>query len=396
MLSTRVSLSPSPYASTRAAMAAFAAMVRAILPRCHLGAECIRWCWKSRPCFGGSLPDFMDLKSAFSAPSTCMVLDGIEASFCRLPARESSLAATTLPSTADRLGASSPSRSSRCDSSERRASCMPTSWPASSCAMARLPSDMSPPLLLRATSSSICAFSSGKPASRNDCADRSERLPHPATRAYPATLSTRFSSSGKCSPYHSRSREPRALEALSISSSAPMAWTACRSALPDISATRADESESAKSRRRAAASRSSEARPASTMMDILEACTRSASAAGMCVASIPFDWSMARSAPSLTSKPAFMPSRCLTSSLGAPSPRLTARYCPAGSEKPNAFAGRPSSSSTMPSSVSTTECMDRARRGATKKGSRWSSFWRRAAKPESGPEKGRSGTGGRA
>ena len=357
--STSVSLSPSPYTSTRAAMAAFAAIVRAILPRCHRGAECMRLCWNSRPCFGGSEPDFTDLKSAFSAPSTCMVLDGIDASFCRLPARESRRAATALPNIADRLGASSSSPSLRCDSSERRSSCIDSSWPASARAIARLPSEIAPPLLLRETTSSISAFSSGNPASWNEARVRPSRLPCSTTRAYPGMLSTRFSNSGKCSPYHSRRREPRVLDALSISSSAPIAWITCRSGLPEISATRADDNDTAKSRRRAEAARSSEAKPASTIMGIFDACMRSDSSSGMGVVSMPLERSIDKSPASLTRYPTCSPSMWRISSLGAPSPRRAARYWPAGSENANDFETRPSSSSNIPSSVSTAERMAR-------------------------------------
>ena len=60
------------------------------------------------PCFGGLAPVFSVLNSAFSAPSTCSVLDGIFAIFSSPPAIEMSFAERTAPSTEVMFGATSP------------------------------------------------------------------------------------------------------------------------------------------------------------------------------------------------------------------------------------------------------------------------------------------------
>ena len=99
---------PSLYTSTRAAMTAFAAIARAILPRCHRGAACTRGCWNSSPCFGGSEPVFSERNRARSAPRTCIVLAGSDAIFFMLPILASILALRAVPSIAARLGATAP------------------------------------------------------------------------------------------------------------------------------------------------------------------------------------------------------------------------------------------------------------------------------------------------
>jgi len=60
------------------------------------------------PCLGGLAPVFSVLNSAFSAPSTCSVLDGIFAIFSSPPAIEMSFAERTAPSTEVMFGATSP------------------------------------------------------------------------------------------------------------------------------------------------------------------------------------------------------------------------------------------------------------------------------------------------
>ena len=75
------------------------------------------------PCFGGCEPVFKDLNNAFSAPSTWMVLAGIEDNFLRLPACAKILAPTDAPSIAERLGAISFICVSTCSSKFFRRSC---------------------------------------------------------------------------------------------------------------------------------------------------------------------------------------------------------------------------------------------------------------------------------
>src|SRR6266852_4401971 len=60
------------------------------------------------PCLGGLSPVFIVLNSAFSAPRTWSVLEGIFATFSSPPAMEMSLAERTAPRTEVMLGATSP------------------------------------------------------------------------------------------------------------------------------------------------------------------------------------------------------------------------------------------------------------------------------------------------
>jgi hypothetical protein len=89
----------------RAAMAILFARVLAIFPLCHFGAMCTASCWKSMPCFGGLEPVLMALNSAFSAPSTWMVLAGSLAILSSPPALAMSLAPIVAPATCVMLGA---------------------------------------------------------------------------------------------------------------------------------------------------------------------------------------------------------------------------------------------------------------------------------------------------
>lgn len=57
------------------------------------------------PCFGGFPPSFLYLKSAFSAPSICMVEAGSVARCCRPPALAMSRAPISGPTSAVMLGA---------------------------------------------------------------------------------------------------------------------------------------------------------------------------------------------------------------------------------------------------------------------------------------------------
>ena len=123
---------------------------------------------------------------------------------------------------------------------------------------------MSPPLLFSDTTESISTFSGGNPASSMISAVRSPLPPAAAIRAYPLMLSTVFSSSGKCSPYHSLTLAPLMLMSRSISSSAPIAWIICRSALSDVCAIFRDDSCTAKSLSLSMASPGFCAKPAST------------------------------------------------------------------------------------------------------------------------------------
>src|SRR3989339_1802857 len=93
------------YRSALAAMHILDASARAMAPRCHAGAVWTSMCWNRMPCFGGLLPFLRCLNMAFSAPRSCTVLDGIDASLLRLPACMINLAPTTGPAMADMLGA---------------------------------------------------------------------------------------------------------------------------------------------------------------------------------------------------------------------------------------------------------------------------------------------------
>ncbi len=130
------------------------------------------------------------------------------------------------------------------------------------CTLPRLSSVMPPPLLFEAAISIIPVFSLGNPASENDSAVRTSRLPANTMRAYPSMLSTIFSSSGKCSPYHSFILELSAFATLSISSSELTACIMCRSALLDISVTLDEDSPMANILSFSMASLESDARPA--------------------------------------------------------------------------------------------------------------------------------------
>jgi len=89
-------------------MASFPATALAIFPRSHLGDWWIGAYWKMTPCLGGLAPVFNVLNSAFSAPRTWSVLEGIFATFSSPPAMEMSLAERTAPRTEVMFGATSP------------------------------------------------------------------------------------------------------------------------------------------------------------------------------------------------------------------------------------------------------------------------------------------------
>ena len=170
-------LIPSPYTSTLAAMTAFAAIALAIFPLCHLGAAWTIACWNNNPCFGGWAPVFNDLKSAFSAPITWMVLAGIDANFFRLPALPNILAPTAAPRIAERFGAIVSISNSTWSSNFFRKSWKSKICFAMDCTIDKLTSEISPPLLFDASKEIISAFDSGNPASSYTFFVNDSRLP---------------------------------------------------------------------------------------------------------------------------------------------------------------------------------------------------------------------------
>ena len=284
-------------------MTAFAATARAILPLCHLGAACTIACWNNNPCFGGWDPVFNALNNAFSAPNTCIVLAGIDAIFLRLPALPKILAPTALPSIAERFGAISTISDSTCSSSFLR-----NSWKSKICfaidwTIAKLISDMSPPLLFDKINDNISTFDSGKPASSKTCFDNDSRLPAITICAYPLILSIMLSSSGKCNPYHSLSLELNPFAILSISSNELIAWIICKSGLCDTSVTFDDENPKANSLNFPNVSWRFDANPESTIICGFVVCTFSNSSKFIIWQSIENFFKIASNDSSLTETP---------------------------------------------------------------------------------------------
>ena len=145
------------------------------------------------------------------------------ASFFKLPALARILAPTVAPRTAVTFGAIVFIVASTSSSSLTRNPYRLSTWRASSCTTPRFSSVMLPPLLLDAAARIISTFSGGNPASSTVSAARSCLRPARAMRVYPFMLSTAFSNSGKCRPYHSLTLAPFTLMSRSISSRAPIA-----------------------------------------------------------------------------------------------------------------------------------------------------------------------------
>jgi len=80
------------------------AKVRATFPRTHWGDRITHGWAKRKPCFGGGEPVLRWAKKAFSAPSTCTVLEGNFAKRSRPPAPTQRRAASMGPIRVLRLG----------------------------------------------------------------------------------------------------------------------------------------------------------------------------------------------------------------------------------------------------------------------------------------------------
>ena len=281
-------------------MTAFAATALAIFPLCHLGAEWTIACWNNNPCFGGWEPVFNDLNNAFSAPKTCIVLAGSDANLLRLPALPKILAPTALPSIAVRFGAINVISDSTCSSSFLRKSWKSRICFAIDCTIAKLASEISPPLLFDEIKDNISTFVSGKPASSKTCFVNDSRFPAITICAYPLMLSIILSNSGKCNPYHSLSLELNAFDILSISSNELIAWIIWRSGLSDTSVTIEDDNPRANSLSFPNVSWRLEAKPESTIICGFVTCIVSKSVAFIIWQSIEYFFKITSNDSSLT------------------------------------------------------------------------------------------------
>jgi hypothetical protein len=97
-------LSLSENLSSLAARVIFDATILATFPFSSFGAFWTYPCPNSTPYFGAFPSPLRCLNSAFSAPSSCTVLEGSFDILSSPPARASSLAARTGPAVAERLG----------------------------------------------------------------------------------------------------------------------------------------------------------------------------------------------------------------------------------------------------------------------------------------------------
>ena len=218
----------------------------------------------------------------------------------RLPARPKSLAPTAVPSIAEIFGAISCISDSTWSSSFLRKSWKSRICFAIDCTIAKLTSEISPPLLFDEIKDSISTFDSGKPASSKTCFVNDSRFPAITICAYPLMLSIILSNSGKCNPYHSRSLELNAFAILSISSRELIAWIMWRSGLSDTSVTIEDDNPKANSLSFPSVSWRLLAKPESTIICGFVVCIVSNSDASMICASIEYFFKITSNDSSLT------------------------------------------------------------------------------------------------
>mmetsp|Transcript_115022 Transcript_115022/g.228994 ORF Transcript_115022/g.228994 Transcript_115022/m.228994 type:complete len:315 (-) Transcript_115022:193-1137(-) len=177
------------------------------------------------PYFGVLFFVFRARKSAFSAPKICTVLDGCLARFINEPACAMSRAPTSSPTMYVRLGATAVMRSLRYSDNDVRYSMSSMTRSLKEWMFAKSSSVISVPIEVSAAVLTSAAISSGTPI-----VDKSESLAlvlkpiSLTTLAYAKLSVTILPISGKCQPYHSRSRIAKLFNSLSKSSKRP---TAC-------------------------------------------------------------------------------------------------------------------------------------------------------------------------
>mmetsp|Transcript_98451 Transcript_98451/g.256517 ORF Transcript_98451/g.256517 Transcript_98451/m.256517 type:complete len:307 (-) Transcript_98451:258-1178(-) len=168
---------------------------------------------------------FRALKRAFSAPRIWTVLDGCFARLISDPACEISRAPTSSPTMWVRLGAMAFMRSLRYSARDPLYSVSSTTRSASVWMLVRSSAVISVPMEVSAAARTSPAISSGTPTLEKSVSFADVFNPISFTTfAYARFSVTIFPISGKCHPYHSRSRMAKLFNSLSRSSRSP---TAC-------------------------------------------------------------------------------------------------------------------------------------------------------------------------
>mmetsp|Transcript_76637 Transcript_76637/g.216737 ORF Transcript_76637/g.216737 Transcript_76637/m.216737 type:complete len:317 (-) Transcript_76637:190-1140(-) len=178
-----------------------------------------------RPYFGVCFFVFSARNSAFSAPRIWTVLDGCFARLMSEPAWEMSRAPTSSPTMYVRFGAMALMRSFKYSASDARYSVSSITRSHSMRMFVRSSSVISVPMEVSAAALTSAAISSGTPTLENSVSLAFVFMPMSfTTLAYTTFSVTILPISGKCHPYHSRSRMAKLLSSLSRSSRSPTAW----------------------------------------------------------------------------------------------------------------------------------------------------------------------------